>query len=238
MQLTINPFFRAYQLIGVPGTGKPTLCSRLASQTRFGHISYSQDPKDLPAVRKGIRQDYLRKHLLVPNRFTIPMLRDHIMEETCRGKSWFLLDRFPRHVLQLKGFEEQSKCSIMGAVHLLCPQKVSRWRVANRPARALDSEDQGKLQQYYENIYERQMSDIVPVPEHLDWLLDYLRQRTTIKEVSYLTTEPASSRSRWLLRDTIAEYGACFRGSVSELRENGSREISFPSGPPTPNTKV
>ncbi|MCJ1251709.1 hypothetical protein MMC30_008944 [Trapelia coarctata] len=183
-----DPKPRVIFVIGVPGTGKETLCSRLAVQTRVAHISYSQDLRDLPAVEKRITQDYLKKHLLVPNRFSIPMLRDHIMEEGCRGKSWFLLDGFPRHVLQLKGFEEQGKCSIIGAVHLVCPQKVSRWRVENRPARVLDDEDHDRVQKHYEEIYERQMSDIVPGPEHLDWLIDYLQQRTTVK---VLDTEPA-----------------------------------------------
>ncbi len=95
-------------LLGPPGAGKGTQAVRLCEAFSLVHLSSGDI---LRAERKGQTelgkqaQDYMDRGVLVPDGLILTMMMDHVSRP--EAASGFLLDGFPRTVVQAKGLDER-----------------------------------------------------------------------------------------------------------------------------------
>ncbi|RYL89398.1 adenylate kinase [Sporolactobacillus sp. Y61] len=94
-------------LMGLPGAGKGTQADRIVEQFGFPHIStgdmFRQAIKDGTELGKKAKS-FMDKGALVPDDVTVGIVRERLSAEDCnRG---FLLDGFPRTVLQAEKLDE------------------------------------------------------------------------------------------------------------------------------------
>lgn len=97
-------------LLGAPGAGKGTQAVRLAERYNVPHIStgdiFRKNIKERTPI--GIEaKSYIDKGQLVPDEVTIKIVRDRLNADDC--KNGYLLDGFPRNVLQAKALDEFSE---------------------------------------------------------------------------------------------------------------------------------
>lgn len=94
-------------LLGPPGAGKGTQAKSISNRYSIPHISTGD------IFRKNISENtplgieakkYIDKGQLVPDEVTINMVKDRLQEDDC--KSGFLLDGFPRTVIQAEALQE------------------------------------------------------------------------------------------------------------------------------------
>ncbi|SHK27901.1 adenylate kinase [Tepidibacter formicigenes] len=94
-------------LLGPPGAGKGTQASGIVEKCKIPHISTGD------IFRKNIKEgtplgvkakEYMDKGLLVPDELVVEIVKDRLLEEDC--KQGFLLDGFPRTVVQAEALDE------------------------------------------------------------------------------------------------------------------------------------
>lgn len=94
-------------LLGPPGAGKGTQAARIAEAFSLVHLSSGDI---LRAERKAMSelgrqaQDYMDRGVLVPDDLILNMMMDHISRSGGKG---FLLDGFPRTVVQAEGLDQR-----------------------------------------------------------------------------------------------------------------------------------
>ena len=97
-------------LLGAPGAGKGTQAVRLAEKYAIPHIStgdiFRSNIKEKTPI--GIvAKSYIDKGQLVPDEVTIQIVKERLEKEDC--KNGYLLDGFPRTVLQAEALDTFSK---------------------------------------------------------------------------------------------------------------------------------
>ena len=97
-------------LLGAPGAGKGTQAVRLAEKYAIPHIStgdiFRSNIKGQTPI--GIvAKSYIDKGQLVPDEVTIQIVKERLEKEDC--KNGYLLDGFPRTVLQAEALDTFSK---------------------------------------------------------------------------------------------------------------------------------
>ncbi|NLL29567.1 MAG: adenylate kinase [Clostridiales bacterium] len=94
-------------LLGPPGAGKGTQAKSISNRYSIPHISTGD------IFRKNISENtplgieakkYIDKGQLVPDEVTINMVKDRLQEDDC--KSGYLLDGFPRTVIQAEALQD------------------------------------------------------------------------------------------------------------------------------------
>ncbi|WP_100486430.1 adenylate kinase [Sporolactobacillus pectinivorans] len=93
-------------LMGLPGAGKGTQAERIVDQFGFPHIStgdmFRQAIKDGTELGKKAKS-FMDRGGLVPDEVTIGIVRERLGKDDC--KEGFLLDGFPRTVLQAEALD-------------------------------------------------------------------------------------------------------------------------------------
>lgn len=139
-------------VLGGPGAGKGTQCSRLVDEFDFVHISVGKllrDEQEKPSSKHGttIRQR-INQGAIVETRITIELLRDAMraafQEKTeCStwkdGKGRFLIDGFPRNIDQALEFD-RTICKASFVLYLDCSEDILLERVLKR-GKTSDRED-------------------------------------------------------------------------------------------------
>ncbi|MBQ4098535.1 MAG: adenylate kinase [Clostridia bacterium] len=97
-------------LLGAPGAGKGTQAVRLAERYSIPHIStgdiFRSNIKEQTPI--GIvAKSYIDKGQLVPDEVTIQIVKERLEKDDC--KNGYLLDGFPRTVLQAEALDTFSK---------------------------------------------------------------------------------------------------------------------------------
>jgi adenylate kinase len=97
-------------LLGPPGAGKGTQAETIVNEFSIPHIStgdiFRQNIKHGTALGKKAKE-YMDKGLLVPDELTVELVKDRLMQEDC--KNGFLLDGFPRTIVQADALEDALK---------------------------------------------------------------------------------------------------------------------------------
>lgn len=122
-------------VLGGPGAGKGTQCTKLVKDYGFIHLS-AGDLLRLEQNREGSKYGELIKHyikegLIVPQEVTIALLEQAIRENVKNGKKKFLVDGFPRKMDQAIAFEEQIVPSKF-TLFFDCPEKIMLNRLLER----------------------------------------------------------------------------------------------------------
>lgn len=123
-------------LLGPPGAGKGTQAVRLVKEYGLVHIStgdiFRFNIKNETELGKKVK-DYLDSGRLVPDELTIEMVWDRLGQDD--AKDGYLLDGFPRTLVQAKAFDEkmaETGISLDAAVCINVPSDVLVGRLAGR----------------------------------------------------------------------------------------------------------
>jgi adenylate kinase len=101
-------------LLGPPGIGKGTQADALAAKLRIpkictGDIMRDEARKRTPIGRKA--KSYMDRGELVPDRIVLEIMEKRLKENDCR--KGFILDGFPRTLVQAKGLERVTKIDMV-----------------------------------------------------------------------------------------------------------------------------
>jgi adenylate kinase len=94
-------------LLGPPGAGKGTQAETIVNEFSIPHIStgdiFRQNIKEKTELGKKAK-GFMDQGLLVPDELTVELVKDRIQKDDC--KNGFLLDGFPRTIVQADALEE------------------------------------------------------------------------------------------------------------------------------------
>ncbi|WP_303862268.1 adenylate kinase [Alkalibaculum bacchi] len=95
-------------LLGPPGAGKGTQAAKIIEKYSVPHIStgdiFRKNLKE--GTPLGVKaKGYMDQGLLVPDELVVDLVKDRLLEEDC--VDGFMLDGFPRTVLQAEALEEE-----------------------------------------------------------------------------------------------------------------------------------
>ena len=134
-------------ILGGPGAGKGTLCSRLTREIpSFIHLS-AGDLLRAEQETGGEHAELIRGHIIngtiVPKEITIDLLRKAMLASDARV---VLIDGFPRAIDQADCFEETVKPG-EACIYLTCSEEVMTQRICGR--------DQGRDDDNMESLLKR-----------------------------------------------------------------------------------
>lgn len=137
-------------VLGGPGVGKGTQCSKLVQECDFVHISAGdllRDERQRAGSPYGELIDhYIREGKIVPYEITITLLFNKMKENP--GKTRFLIDGFPRNVEQGIAFE-MNVCGSKMVLFFECEEDVMMKRLMGR------SQSSGRTDDNVESIKKR-----------------------------------------------------------------------------------
>jgi adenylate kinase len=126
-------------LLGPPGAGKGTQAKLICETYNIPHISTGDlfrenMSKDTPLGKKA--KDYMAKGLLVPDELVVDMVADRLTQaDVAAAGRGFLLDGFPRTVVQAEALEKisaKNDLELDYAVNLEVPLDVLVERISGR----------------------------------------------------------------------------------------------------------
>ena len=104
-------------VIGGPGVGKGTQCSRLALDLGFEHISVGDLLREEAKRPSSIYADFINKSIkesvIIPAQLTCDLVKLKMDAAKDRGIQYFLIDGFPRSVDQAVKFEEKVSLTLL-----------------------------------------------------------------------------------------------------------------------------
>lgn len=123
-------------LLGPPGAGKGTQAVKLVEKYSIPHIStgdiFRKNLKEQTPL--GVKaKEYMDKGLLVPDELTVEIVKDRLVQDDC--KNGFLLDGFPRTVVQADALEIELKklgISLDGVVNVQVKDEILIDRLTGR----------------------------------------------------------------------------------------------------------
>lgn len=134
-------------VLGGPGAGKGTQCSKLVEQYGFIHLSAGdllRAEQERPGSQFGeLIKDYIKNGLIVPMEVTIQLLENAMTEALQKAgstKGRFLVDGFPRKMDQAVKFEE-TVCPAKMVLFFDCPEEVMEKRLLKRGETSGRSDD-------------------------------------------------------------------------------------------------
>jgi UMP-CMP kinase len=109
-------------VLGGPGAGKGTQCSKLVQEFDFEHLSAGDllraERNRTGSPFKELINNYIAEGQIVPMEITIALLHAAMKQST---KTRFLIDGFPRKMDQALSFEEKV-CKSNGVLFFDCPE--------------------------------------------------------------------------------------------------------------------
>lgn len=123
-------------LLGAPGSGKGTLAKKLVAAKKLAHISTGDLLR--AAVKTGTilgkkAKDFMDSGKLVPDSLIIDLMAERLQKPDCQNG--FILDGFPRTVLQAESLQEllkKNKKDIDVVIHLEIGIEIVIERMAGR----------------------------------------------------------------------------------------------------------
>ncbi|KAJ8146805.1 hypothetical protein OY671_000162 [Metschnikowia pulcherrima] len=155
-------------VLGGPGSGKGTQCSKLVNEKGFVHLS-AGDLLRAEQSRKGSEYGKLiaqciKEGTIVPQEVTIALLKNAISSHVAKGDKRFLVDGFPRKMDQALTFENEIVKSAF-TLFFECPESVMLERLLER------GKTSGRTDDNIESIKKRFRVFIdtsMPVVKHFD----------------------------------------------------------------------
>lgn len=155
-------------VLGGPGSGKGTQCSKLVKDYHFVHLSAGdllRAEQNTPGSKVGeLIAHYIKEGLIVPQEITIDLLKKAIEKNYESGARNFLVDGFPRKMDQALSFENKvSKGKLV--LYFECPEEVMLQRLLAR------GKTSGRADDNLESIRKRFKTFVetsLPVVEYFD----------------------------------------------------------------------
>ena len=124
---------RVVFVLGGPGSGKGTVCSRIIdAYDEFEHFSAGdllRKERDTPGSKDGeLISSYIKEGKIVPVDITVGLIK-RAMEAS--AKSCFLIDGFPRNQDNIDGWNRVvgDSAQVVGVLLLECSERVMRERI-------------------------------------------------------------------------------------------------------------
>ncbi|KAM5351676.1 hypothetical protein ACJ41O_004399 [Fusarium nematophilum] len=158
-------------VLGGPGAGKGTQCSKLVSEHGFTHLSAGdllRAEQQRPGSQFGeLIKDYIKNGLIVPMEVTIALLENamtEVLQKSGSTKGRFLIDGFPRKMDQAVKFEE-TVCPAKLVLFFDCPEEVMEKRLLERGKTSGRSDDNAEsIRKRFRTFIETSM----PVVDHFE----------------------------------------------------------------------
>lgn len=123
-------------LVGPPGAGKGTQATNIIEKYGIPHISTGNILRD--HIRRKtplgeIADGYISKGQLVPDDLVLELVEERLKQEDC--KNGFLLDGFPRTVVQAEALDQYLQkldCKINSLVNIVVPDDILIHRISDR----------------------------------------------------------------------------------------------------------
>jgi len=123
-------------LVGPPGAGKGTQATNIIEKYGIPHISTGNILRDHIRRRTPlgeIADGYISKGQLVPDDLVLELVEERLKQEDC--KNGFLLDGFPRTVVQAEALDQYLQkldCKINSLVNIVVPDDILIHRISDR----------------------------------------------------------------------------------------------------------
>ncbi|GAB6031609.1 hypothetical protein CHUAL_009373 [Chamberlinius hualienensis] len=164
-------------VLGGPGAGKGTVCSRIVDDLKYAHLS-AGDLLRQERAREGseygtIIEEYIKQGKIVPVEVTCKLL-ENAMQASDSNK--FLIDGFPRNEDNLQGWEKEmsDKTNLKFVLFLDCPDDICCKRCLGRglagSGRTDDNEESLKRR------LETYRNETMPI-------IDYYQKRNLVRTV-------------------------------------------------------
>ena len=184
--------------LGPPGAGKGTQAKLLAAKFGFAHISTGDMLR--AAVDKGSElgkqvRDIMNSGQLVPDTIIIRLISERTKEADC--KSGFILDGFPRNVVQGEALQEMlhSKNDVIDAVlYFEISQAELLKRLENRRLAEGRVDDDSETQKKRIVVYEEQTAPLIQYYEKRG-LLRRIDSQGSVEEIHGLVVAALAPRS-------------------------------------------
>ena len=158
-------------VLGGPGAGKGTQCSKLVAEHGFTHLSAGdllRAEQERPGSQFGeLIKDYIKNGQIVPMEVTIKLLENAMtasLQKTGSTKGRFLIDGFPRKMDQGVKFEA-SVCKAKMVLFYDCPEDTMEKRLLERGKTSGRSDDNiESIRKRFRTFVETSM----PVIEYFD----------------------------------------------------------------------
>ncbi|KAK4542857.1 hypothetical protein LTR36_006046 [Oleoguttula mirabilis] len=155
-------------VLGLPGAGKGTMCSRLATDLDWCHVSVGDYLRELSKSEEAVSDAAfgalslaeLRTHLqardLLPAETVAAVVAHKINKERNDGHRRFLVDSFPRNLETAEAFERRV-AHPTAVLLFVCPKHVAKTRFVERMR---GDDDSAIFEKRYEE-YQRLNGDIL-----------------------------------------------------------------------------
>ncbi|MCK5851430.1 adenylate kinase [bacterium] len=191
-------------LLGPPGAGKGTQAASIAKEVGIPHISTGEMFR--ASLKEGTplgleAKKYMDSGELVPDDVVVGMVRERIQQPDC--KEGFLLDGFPRTIIQAQKLDEtlkNDKLNMDLVINLVCNDKtvLSRltgrrvcrncgaiYHIENMPSKqdGICDECGGELYQRDDDKADTILNRLEVYKNSTEALIDYYRQKDLLKDV-------------------------------------------------------
>lgn len=136
---------RVLFVLGGPGAGKGTQCTRLAQRYGFVHLSAGdllRAERASGSANGEMIDRTIREGQIVPVQVTLELIRKAMVQS---GKDLFLIDGFPRNEDNLQGWEEHMNeakdTTVEGVLFFDCPEDEMEKRLIERGKTSGRSDD-------------------------------------------------------------------------------------------------
>uniref|UniRef100_K3XB08 UMP-CMP kinase n=1 Tax=Globisporangium ultimum (strain ATCC 200006 / CBS 805.95 / DAOM BR144) TaxID=431595 RepID=K3XB08_GLOUD len=122
-------------VLGGPGAGKGTQCSKLVEKYGFVHLSAGdllREERQSGSVNGELIDRMIKEGQIVPVKITLTLLQQAM---TKSGRDLFLIDGFPRNFDNLQGWKEEmaeDEFQVEGVLFYDCPESVMEERLLER----------------------------------------------------------------------------------------------------------
>lgn len=157
-------------ILGAPGSGKGTQCTKLAEKFGFSHLSAGdllREERNNPNSKDGaLIEAYIKEGKIVPIEITVKLLMNAM---NAQPAPCFLIDGFPRNQDNLDGWIREtsaaSNIEVLGVLFFDCPEDVITDRLLDR------GKSSGRVDDNAETIKKRLVTfrdDTMPIVNYFD----------------------------------------------------------------------
>jgi len=125
-------------VLGPPGSGKGTQCSKIVETFGFVHLSAGdllREERNNPSSEFGeLIETHIRNGTIVPVEITCSLIENAMQRKQEAGSNYFLIDGFPRSRDNLDGWTRQmsAKVNLLFVLFLTCAEDVCVGRCLGR----------------------------------------------------------------------------------------------------------
>lgn len=155
-------------VLGGPGAGKGTQCTRLVKEYGYVHLSAGdllREERQRGGPEAEMIESYIREGKIVPVEVTVNLIRKAMEKAAPGGGGHFLVDGFPRNFDNLEGWTRVmgEKAEVQGVLFYECPEAVMEKRLIKRGETSGRSDDTADVIRKRFHTY---LSSTMPVVNH------------------------------------------------------------------------